>query len=470
MNLKSRMPKDFYRLFSSKYLDYYMVFLSAVYEASSQSFSTLGLTENECRSIINEKLAMMKLDWSEEQIDEEGNLLSQSNMAAACLAHFKQWGWVQSDYDEVLNCNVLSFPEYSQLYIELFGKLLSEDDTKERESILAIYSYLYTYSSDEDKNNDILKSALKTSKRLVQLLANMQEGMRSYFDELSKQQEFRGIQEVLVQEINNSDSQRYAILTTTDSFYRYKEAVKELTTQNLTENELRKQRFEAKRSALEPETPLYYRNERAIVLCEEAVDIICQIEREFDNIEKRYNKLIEQKTIFASRAAARIRYILQEGMQEDDRVVELVNLLGRSEKKQEILEELSERMRPTSQFRVVTDNSFYNRRDSQEGTFEPAAVEVKAEEQKEDMDSFILKPLYTKKQLREFMQKNRQDGKFVASRETVHSVEDLEKLFLVWQEMTEYAGETGEIQLGEEITTEEGFRFSALQIEEDRHG
>ena len=55
--------------------------------------------------------------------------------------------------------------------------------------------------------------------------------MRSYFEELSQKKNFIGIQKVLVEEINNSDSKKYAILTTTDSFYRYKEAVKELVSQ-----------------------------------------------------------------------------------------------------------------------------------------------------------------------------------------------------------------------------------------------
>lgn len=34
-----------------------------------------------------------------------------------------------------------------------------------------------------------------------------------------------------------------------------------------------------------------------------------QLEREFDMIERKYNKLIEQKTVFAKRALARIHYI-----------------------------------------------------------------------------------------------------------------------------------------------------------------
>ena len=89
------------------------------------------------------------------------------------------------------------------------------------------------------------------------MLANMQESMRGYFDELSRQKSFLGIQEVLVKEINNSDSKKYAILTTTDSFYRYKEAVKELIDQNLVENEdryqeilLRKAEYEGQKRAV----------------------------------------------------------------------------------------------------------------------------------------------------------------------------------------------------------------------------
>lgn len=83
----------------------------------------------------------------------------------------------------------------------------------------------------------IFKNALQTSRRLGQLLSNMQDGMRSYFEELSQKKNFIGIQKVLVEEINNSDSKKYAILTTTDSFYRYKEAVKELVSQILREND-----------------------------------------------------------------------------------------------------------------------------------------------------------------------------------------------------------------------------------------
>ena len=61
---------------------------------------------------------------------------------------------------------------------------------------------------------------------------------------------FIGIQKVLVEEINNSDSKKYAILTTTDSFYRYKEAVKELVSQILRENDQKREQLVKERTGL----------------------------------------------------------------------------------------------------------------------------------------------------------------------------------------------------------------------------
>lgn len=487
MNLISKIPKEFYKLFASKYMDYYQQFLIAVYEESGRSYSLLGLTEMECRSIMNERIAAQTLDWSEEQFDEEGELLTRANMASICLKHLEDWGWLRRDYDETMDSYVVSFPEYSQMFVELFVRLHSEDQTRERESVLAVYSYLYTYSSDKEKNNEILKSALQTSRSLLQMLANMQEGMRGYFDELSRQRSFLGIQEVLVKEINNSDSRKYAILTTTDSFYRYKEAVKELIDQNLSENEARKQEFLDRKEQLQRQTEeetgeaeagraaeqklptagtvMQLRKlERAVELCEEAMDIICLIERQFDAIERRYNKLIEQKTVFASRAAARIRYILMEGAMEEDRTAVLVKLLNQSEKQEEILEELGKRMKITGRYRIVTDQSLYRKKSGERTEFQPQAV--RRADTEEELDEFILKPLYTRQEIKAFRRKNEQNGVFTVTADTVRSVEDLEKLFFVWQDAVELAESGREITIGQEFESREGYRFSELKIKE----
>lgn len=474
MNLISKIPKEFYKLFASKYMEYYQQFLAAIYEESGRSYSLLGLTERECLIVMNEKIAAETLDWSEEQFDEEGELLTRSNMASICLKRLEDWGWLKRDYDEVLDSYVVSFPEYSQLFVELFRRLYNEDNTRERESVLAVYSYLYTYSSDKEKNNEILKSALQTSRSLLQMLSNMQEGMRGYFDELSRQRSFLGIQEVLVKEMNNNESKKYAILTTTDSFYRYKEAVKELIDQNLSENEARKQELLLRKQELmmkKQEILLtefgipFRRLERAIECCDEAMDIIYRIEREFAVIERRYNKLIEQKTLFASRAAARIRYILMEGDLEEDPTVMLVKLLNKSENNLEILQKLSDRMNLSEPFRMVNGQSLARRRNMERTEFQPQAVS-QGMEQEEKLDAFVLKPLYTRREIGEFYRKNTKNGTFTVTEDTVKSTEDLEKLFFIWQDAVEIADDARRITIGQELENQDGCRFSALTIKE----
>ena len=63
MSLISRIPRDFYKLFTSKYTEYYMAFLVAIYGAMEQSYSVLGLTEKACRAVMNEQIASEALLW-----------------------------------------------------------------------------------------------------------------------------------------------------------------------------------------------------------------------------------------------------------------------------------------------------------------------------------------------------------------------------------------------------------------------
>lgn len=464
MSLINRIPHDFYKLFTSKYTEFYMSFLVAIYNAMEQSYSVLGLTEKECRAVMNERIASGSIIWDGENYDEDGVFLTRSNMASVCLKHFEDWGWLKQDYDETLNSYVVTFPEYSQMYVELFSRLLDESDSQERESVLAVYSSLYTYSVDAEKNNEILKSALNASKRLVRMLVNMQDGMREYFDELSRQKDFRGIQDVLVKEINNSDSRKYAILTTTDSFYRYKEAVKELIVKNLDENEARRRRKERELTVLEQGTPDFVRCERAIRICDEAEDIMFRIERQSDVIERRYNKLIEQKTMFAGRAAARIRYIMQEGAEGDDRTAVFISILNRTKKKEELLGTLSERVRMSMPHQLMTQESLYRRKTAEKEEFIPQAVKEQGAEETDGMESFVLKPLYTRREIEHFRRRNEKDGVFCVTEDTVRSVEDLEKLFFVWQEATEMADSSRELELGDDQENSSGFRYSSLKI------
>ena len=212
------------------------------------------------------------------------------------------------------------------------------------------------------------------------------------------------------------------------------------------------------------ETLKLRRIEHLLDLAEEAMDMIQKIERQFDAIEKRYNRLIEQKTMFASRAVARIRYILQEGNEIEDQTVALIHLLNHSEKKEEILQKLSEVIRVSRQYSAITDKSMYRIRDRKQESFDPQAVEQDSDTSGENLDDFILKPLYTKEELRAFRKLHEKDGRFQVEKDSIQSMEDLEKLFFLWQEATENAESDQEISLGEDLSTEEGYTFSALSL------
>ena len=56
-------------------------------------------------------------------------------------------------------------------------------------------------------------------------------------------------------------------------------------------------------------------------------------------------------------------------------------------------------------------------------------------------------------------------GVFEADSKDIQSVEDLEKLFFIWQEATERQDDAQRIAIGDEIRGEGGLTFSGLTIE-----
>lgn len=469
MSLLEHIPKDFYRIFRTKNREYYIEILVELYRFNMEEYSGFGLTRTVCKQIINETIASKQMVWQEdeEEADQSEGQMELITPSARSFSNLLQWGWLKSDYDEMINEYVISFPDYSQMFVELFQRLMEDGENPERESILAIYSLLYTFQSDKDRNNDILKNAWNLSRKLVQLLTNMQDGMRTYFDELSEQKNFLGIQQVLIQELNNSDSKRYAFLTTTDSFYRYKEQVKELISQILDENEGERLKLQEKQEQEIPDSDKGKYMKRQMRIREETSEYIIRIEREFDTIEKKYNRLIEQKSIFAQRALARVRYILQEGVEESENIVSLINRITQKEDGDEILEELRDRLPFSNSFVQFNENSFYQKRVADEKEFTPQPVKEK-EEEEFGMTEFVPAPLYSGKELRDFREKNTVSGRFQITEDSIESAEDLEKLMLLWQQVTaENQSEKENIILGEELQNKDGLRFTQLTIEED---
>lgn len=474
MSLMQQIPKEFYRVFRTKNREHYFTILVELYQANMEDCQMFELTKTACRDIINETMVKMQIVWQEDEQEQENvtgdgyeTQMELRTPAARSLTNLINWGWLREDYDERFNEEIITFPEYSQMFVELFWQLGLDSDSQERESIMSIYSLLYTYRMDQDHNNEILKNAWKTSRRLTQYLTNMQDGMRNYFDRLSTQKNFLGIQEVLVQELNNSDSKRYAMLTTTDSFYRYKEQVKELISLILDQTEEQSLTYKEQWMRAVPESRQAVMLEKKIRTNEETVSYMVRIEREFDLIEKKYNLLINQKAIFAQRALARVNFMMQEGMEDTDNVASLIHMVVERPDGDQILEELSENMQFSQSFTQLGEKSMYQKKSGVQRTFQPASVEETTQET--SLSAFVPKPLYSHAQLKEFREKNTKDGIFTITEDSITDVEDLEKLMFVWQQVTNEAEQKSgqRIAIGSDLTNGQGYTYSRLTIEEE---
>ena len=108
---------------------------------------------------------------------------------------------------------------------------------------------------------------------------------------------------------------------------------------------------------------------------------------------------------------------------EEDHTKALIRLLNMSDRKDEILKKLGERMGMTERFAVLKERSFAKPRDAKKKAFEPQEL-VKTGQSEEQLDEFVVKPLYTKAQIREFRRQNEVDGAFQVTKDTVHTVED----------------------------------------------
>ena len=54
MQLKKRIPKDFYKLFRTRNMDAYMTFLAAIYDENNAVYTAVGLTIEEGQAVIGE--------------------------------------------------------------------------------------------------------------------------------------------------------------------------------------------------------------------------------------------------------------------------------------------------------------------------------------------------------------------------------------------------------------------------------
>lgn len=117
----------------------------------------------------------------------------------------------------------------------------------------------------------------------------------------------------------------------------------------------------------------------------------------------------------------------------------------------------------TQRFQMIQEKSYSRPRDGEKVTFDPQKV-TEVVDKTSDLEEFVVKPLYTKAELHEFRKKHEVNGTFRVDHDTVHSMEDLEKLLFIWQDATELAEKAEDVEIGEEYQTADGMRYTGFSI------
>ena len=102
MILKKKIPRDFYKLFRTQNMEYYMQLLTALYEADQEAYALTQLTDSECRSILAETIARVNLVWWEDETEKTEDEGFPGLSPSAVLDRFVKWGWLSKDFDEKL--------------------------------------------------------------------------------------------------------------------------------------------------------------------------------------------------------------------------------------------------------------------------------------------------------------------------------------------------------------------------------
>ena len=83
MILKKTIPKEFYKLFRTRNMDAYMMFLVSIYDENNEVYTALGLTIEDGQAIIAEVINRMQIEWMEDSEETTADSMTENTVLGA---------------------------------------------------------------------------------------------------------------------------------------------------------------------------------------------------------------------------------------------------------------------------------------------------------------------------------------------------------------------------------------------------
>lgn len=449
------IPQGFWGLFRSVNREIYMEALLTIND--EYQYNNYFLSREACLAVLGDMCDGRRLDFTREEAEDEQE--AQESLPRRILNWLLKAGWLRrvEDYN-TLTSNIV-IPDYSGIFIDAFESLVNEplDDTQIY--IQNVYATLFSFQHDSRMNTALLKTALVNTRKLNKALQDMLHNMDRFFNRLLEQRSYGELlREHLEGYVEEVVKKKYHILKTSDNFYIYKMDIKRClremreNTEWIAQIRLRQQAekggaqagtggltepggqaaaAQPPRRRAEDDLPWYQSRRHQD---EDVLDLIDQIERGFDDIERRIANMDKEHSKYVRSTVTRLNYLLSEESDRRGLVVQLLNRLGDSGE-----EKLDQRIRRTSQamnlasFEALGENPLYKRRTRR--NFEEVAVkeEILQEMSKEEvLELNQIRHRFSGKQIEDFIEERMEDGVLETGRLHLENDEEFDKLILAY--------------------------------------
>ncbi|PNV63393.1 hypothetical protein C0033_04780 [Clostridium sp. chh4-2] len=415
MRLINEIPDRFWSLFRSVNRETYIEALLKLNE--EYEYNSYFLSREVCIQVLADYFAQRKITIKQEEEEDEIDALEPP--ATRILNWLVRAGWLRKldDYNTLVTNIVI--PDYAAIFIEAFEHLFNEEENETEVYIQNIYAILFSFKNDPRASVSLLHTALVNTRKLNKALQDMLHNMDKFFASLLEKR-FYGdlLKEHLEGYVEEIVKKKYHILKTSDNFYLYKTDIKRWI------NEMREDYDWMEQTASRSQGSV---DELQLVRT------LDDIERGFDEIERRIANMDREHMKYVSATVGRLNYLLNNDDDTKGLVIQLLNHMAYEEDISDSLSRISSRMN-LSALEVISEKSLYKKRkpriDFTEGLED---MEESKELTREDILRLNrLGSRYSKKEIEDFIFERMTSGTAQITDDTVQSDQDFEKLILAY--------------------------------------
>lgn len=442
MDFQYEIPPSFWGLFRSVNRDIYIEALLAINE--EYQYNNYFLSKEACIQVLTDMYAerRFRMEREESETDEE----AQETVPRRLLNWLLHAGWLRRVEDYATMSTNVVIPDYSAVFTEAFERLVYAEEEDTEIYIQNVYATLFSFQHDARMNLSMLKTALANTRKLNKALQDMLHNMDQFFDRLLEKQTYGELlREHLEGYVAEVVERKYHILKTSDNFYIYKMDIKRCL-KEMREDEEWLERVRARQAgaqgvgnaspdAAKPDGPPLPAPSRQRRQEEDVLDIIDQIDRGFDMIERRITNMDREHSKYVRATVSRLNYLLSEESDRHGLLVQLLNKLGESENEEQMERRLGAVASRMNLFSggILSENPLYKRRRRKN-----FLEDLEPEEEPQELDEEEILRLnrihhrFTRKQVEEFVEEHMENGCLDTERLTLSSEEEFEKLILAY--------------------------------------